>query len=74
LAFTLGHAMQAALLAAQAQHDLDRHGDARMAAIAMRFAANGLDHLEAAGAMQPSDAAITADTPLDADALPEADW
>jgi acyl-CoA dehydrogenase len=73
-AFTLGHAMQAALLAAQAQHDLDRHGDARMAAIAMRFAANGLDHLEAAGAMQPSDAAITADTPLDADALPEADW
>ncbi len=72
-AMTLGRAMQAALLAAQAQHDLDRHDDARAAAIAMRFAAAGIDDLEPAGAMQVADAALVADVALDSEALPAAD-
>ena len=64
-AMTLGRAMQAALLVAQAQHDLDTHADARAAAVALRFAAAGIDDLEDAGAMQPADAALTAEHPLD---------
>jgi acyl-CoA dehydrogenase len=63
-AMTLGRAMQAALLAAQGQHDLDRHGDARAAAVALRFAAAGIDDLEPAGHLQAADAALTAGMPL----------
>lgn len=72
-AMTLGRAMQAALLAAQAQHDLDRHGDARAAAVALRFVAQGLDDLEPAGHLQDADAALTADVPLDVGDLPAHD-
>ncbi|MBW3619607.1 MAG: acyl-CoA dehydrogenase family protein [Actinobacteria bacterium] len=63
-AMTLGRALQAALLCVQAQHDLDRHGDARGVAVARRFAAAGIDLLEEAGAMLAGDAALAADTPL----------
>jgi hypothetical protein len=41
--------VQAALLAEQAQHDLDVHGDGRARAVAQRFAAEGIDLLEAPG-------------------------
>ena len=71
-AMTLGRAMQAALLAAQGQHDLDRHGDARTAALAIRFAQAGIDDLEDAGRMRAADAALTGDRPLDAADLPDA--
>ncbi len=70
-AFTLGRAMQAALLAAQAQHDLDVHGDARMAAMALRLGGAGLDVIEPAGAMQAADAAVAADVALAVDGLPD---
>ena len=72
-AMTLGRALQASLLAAQAQHDLDAHGDARAAALALRFASAGIDDIEDAGAMQVADAALTADRPLDVGDLPAAD-
>jgi acyl-CoA dehydrogenase len=72
-AMTLGRAHQAALLAAQAQHDLDVHDDARAAAVAVRFARQGLDLIEPAGAWQPADAALTVDARLDPSALAEAD-
>jgi hypothetical protein len=72
-AMTLGRAHQAALLVAQAQHDLDTHGDARATAVAMRFAAQGIDLLEDAGAMMSADAALTADVPLSLEDLPAAD-
>ena len=72
-AMTLGRALQASLLAAQAQHDLDTHGDARAAALALRFASAGIDDIEDAGAMQVADAALTADHPLDVGDLPAAD-
>ena len=72
-AMTLGRALQASLLAAQAQHDLDTHGDARATALAMRFASAGIDDLEDAGVMQVADAAVTADRPLDVGDLPAAD-
>ena len=68
-AMTLGRAMQAALLVAQAQHDLDTHGDARTAALALRLAASGLDDIEDAGAMQAADAAVSAGRPLDVEHL-----
>jgi acyl-CoA dehydrogenase len=57
-ALTLGRSLQAALLCEQAQHDRDRHGDARGVAVARRFAAEPLDLLEDAGALQAADAAI----------------
>jgi acyl-CoA dehydrogenase len=64
-ALTLGRSMQAALLARQAQHDLDVHGDGRGVAVARRFASEGLDLLEAPGEHLADDAALARD-----DALP----
>jgi len=66
LSLTLGRALQAALLAAQAQHDLDVHGDGRGVAVAQRFAAEGLDLLEAPGERTVTDAALARDEPLPA--------
>ena len=63
-ALTLGRALQAALLAQQAQHDLDLHGDARAMAVARRFTAEGLDLLEPPGDGLLSDAALARDEPL----------
>ena len=60
-AMTLGRSLQAALLAEQAQHDLDTHGDGRTIAVASRFASEGLDLLEDAGARQAADAALARD-------------
>ena len=65
---TLGRALQAALLAAQAQHDLDVHGDGRTLAVAHRFVDEGLDLLEDPGAHLRSDAALARDEPLPVDA------
>lgn len=74
-AFTLGRAIQATLLAAQGQHDLDVLGDARTAAVARRFAAEGIDLLEPAGAYEAADAALARDEPLAPAALPDqAGW
>ncbi|GGI08805.1 acyl-CoA dehydrogenase family protein [Egicoccus halophilus] len=64
LALTLGRALQAALLAAQAQHDLDVHADGRATAVAQRFAAEGLDLLEAPGDSLTTDAALARDDVL----------
>jgi acyl-CoA dehydrogenase len=64
-ALTLGRSLQAALLAEQAQHDLDVHGDARALAVAQRFAAEGIDLLEAAGSRVGSDAALARDVTLE---------
>ncbi len=66
-AFTLGRALQAALLAQQGQHDLDQHGDARTAAVARRFAAGGLDVLQPPGAYLQVDAGLARDTEIDTD-------
>jgi acyl-CoA dehydrogenase len=63
-ALTLGRAMQAALLAEQAQHDLDVHGDARAMAVAQRFAAEGIDLLESPGERLRSDDALARDEAL----------
>ncbi|TVP69545.1 MAG: acyl-CoA dehydrogenase [Nitriliruptor sp.] len=63
-ALTLGRSLQAALLAAQAQHDLDHHGDGRGVAVARRFAAQGLDLLEPAGDRLTEDAALARDETL----------
>ena len=63
-ALTLGRAHAAALLVAQAQHDLETHGDGATAAVARRWAAEGLDLLEPPGAYAGSDAALAAGTPL----------
>jgi alkylation response protein AidB-like acyl-CoA dehydrogenase len=65
LSLTLGRALQAALLAAQAQHDLDRHGDARGVAVAQRFAGEGIDLLETPGHHLPEDAALARDVALE---------
>jgi acyl-CoA dehydrogenase len=65
-ALTLGRAVQAALLAEQAQHDLDVHGDGRTLAVAQRFAAEGLDLIEAPGERTATDAALANDTPIEA--------
>lgn len=64
-AMTLGRALQAALLAAQAQHDLDVHADGRALAVAQRFAADGLDLLEPVGERLATDAALARDEPID---------
>jgi acyl-CoA dehydrogenase len=63
-ALTLGRAMQAALLAAQAQHDLDAYADGRALAVAQRFAAEGLDLLEPPGERLSPDAALAKDVAL----------
>ncbi|HEX2027236.1 MAG TPA: acyl-CoA dehydrogenase family protein, partial [Nitriliruptorales bacterium] len=63
-AVTLGRAMQAALLAAQGQHDLDVGGDGRGVAVARRFAAQRLNVLEPPGRDRASDAALARDEPL----------
>lgn len=68
-ALTLGRSLQAALLAAQAQHDLDVHADGRALAVARRFAAQGLDLLEPAGTRLADDAALARDEPLPVDTL-----
>jgi acyl-CoA dehydrogenase len=65
-ALTLGRAFQAALLAEQAQHDLDVHGDGRAMAVAQRFAAEGIDLLESPGERLTTDAALARDEPLPA--------
>lgn len=62
---TLGRSLQAALLAAQAQHDLDVHGDGRATVVAQRFAAEGIDLLEAAGRYLAGDAALATDQHLE---------
>jgi acyl-CoA dehydrogenase len=54
-ALTLGRSMQAALLAQQAQHDLDTTGRRDTAAVARKFAADGLDLLQPVGAFAPDD-------------------
>ena len=64
LAMTLGRALQAALLAQQAQHDIDVHADGRALAVARRFAAQGIDLLEVAGEGLAEDAALARDEPL----------
>jgi acyl-CoA dehydrogenase len=64
-ALTLGRAMQAALLAEQAQHDLDTHGDGRGLAVARRFVTEGLDLLEVPGTHLATDAALARDEPLE---------
>ncbi len=64
LAMTLGRALQAALLAQQAQHDLDVHADARGLAVARRFAAQGVDLLEVPGEGLAEDAALARDEAL----------
>jgi acyl-CoA dehydrogenase len=63
-ALTLGRALQAALLVAQAQHDLDAHGDGRAAAVARRFADEGIDLLDDPGRTLRSDAALARDEPI----------
>jgi acyl-CoA dehydrogenase len=65
-ALTLGRAFQAALLAEQAQHDLDVHGDGRAMAVAQRFAAEGIDLLESPGERLTTDAALARDEPVPA--------
>jgi acyl-CoA dehydrogenase len=64
-ALTLGRSLQAALLAVQAQHDLDRHGDGRALAVAQRFAAEGIDLLESPGERLSTDAALARDLHLE---------
>ncbi len=63
-ALTLGRALQAALLVAQAQHDLDVHGDGRGAAVARRFADEGIDLLDEPGRTLATDAALARDEPI----------
>jgi hypothetical protein len=63
-AMTLGRAHTAVLLAAQAQHDLERMQDGRGLAVARRYAARGLDLIED-DADADGDAALARD-----DALP----
>jgi acyl-CoA dehydrogenase len=63
-AITLGRALQAALLVAQAQHDLDVHGDGRAAAVARRFADEGIDLLDDPGRTAAVDAALARDEPI----------
>jgi acyl-CoA dehydrogenase len=65
-ALTLGRALQAALLAEQAQHDLDRHGDGRALAVAQRFVAEGLDLLEPPAERRGADEALARDVALEA--------
>ena len=63
-ALTLGRCLQAALLAAQAQHDLDVHADGRALAVARRFAAQGLDLMAPDGERLAEDAALALDHAL----------
>ena len=60
-ATTLGRALQAVLLAEQAQHDLDVHGDARALAVARRFVAEGIDLVEPSGVGHATDTALARD-------------
>lgn len=66
-ALTLGRALQAALLAEQAQHDLDHHGDGRTLAVAARFSREGIDLLETPGEHLGTDAALARDVELPVD-------
>ncbi|MDX1620147.1 MAG: acyl-CoA dehydrogenase family protein, partial [Nitriliruptorales bacterium] len=61
-AFTLGRAHQAALLAAQAQADLDAGRGGRGVAVAQRFARQPLDLLEEPGELAQVDAALARGT------------
>lgn len=61
---TLGRALTGALLAAQAQHDVDVLSDGRALAVARRFAAERMDLLEPAGEFLEEDAALARDEPL----------
>jgi len=63
-AMTLGRSLQAALLAAQAQHDLDTHSDGAARHVAQRFVADGIDLLEDPGVMLAADAALAQGRPL----------
>lgn len=65
-AMTLGRALQAALLAQQAQWEIDTTGDRRTAEVAARFAADGLDLLVPAGATMTGDRALATDEHLPA--------
>ncbi|MBW3562401.1 MAG: acyl-CoA dehydrogenase family protein [Actinobacteria bacterium] len=70
-AFTLGRSLQAALLAQQGQHDLDRLGDGSAAAVARRFTDEGLDVLQPVGEYRTADAALARGETLDPDDLAE---
>jgi methylmalonyl-CoA mutase cobalamin-binding subunit len=63
-ALTLGRSLQLALLVSQAQHDLDIHRDGRAAAVARRFADEGVDVLEEPGLRTGADAALARDEPF----------
>jgi acyl-CoA dehydrogenase len=63
-ALTLGRALQAALLAQQADHDLTTHGDGRTLAVARRFVAGGVDLLTTPGDGLADDAALAHDRPI----------
>ena len=68
-ATTLGRAVQAVSLAAQAEHDLRVLHDGRGLAVARRFAAEGVDVIEPAGRFVSTDARLAEDAPI---ALPGA--
>jgi len=70
-ALTLGHALEAALLARHAQWRLDHDGDARAATAAQRLAAEGLNHLHRQRD-RPATQALAMDTPLPHAATAEA--
>ena len=57
-AMTLGLALQGALLARQAQHDLDTTGDDTTVGVAQRFAADGLSRLDVKGDWSRIDASL----------------
>jgi len=57
-AMTLGLALQGALLARQAQHDLDAIGDDTTVGVAQRFAVEGLSRLDVKGDWPQIDAAL----------------
>lgn len=66
-AITLGRSLQAALLAEQAQHDLDHHQDGATRAIARRFTADGIDLLQRPGQWLGHDALLAAGEPITTD-------
>lgn len=65
-AYTLGRAHTAALLATQAQHDLDVLGDGRALAVAVRYARRPLDLIDES-ADAATDAALAMDAPVPAE-------